>query len=316
MTDQVPKQDAGEQKGSTATARGICAPRAWVVERAVSEASGLDYEELSARAGVGRRQVDRWFLEVFGATPGQLFRDARAAHAERLLRSGLDVLSASAAAGYSGPGRLHDAMQRRRNLTPGEVRTLGGGLVLRFAFFDTPVGIVLLGATEKGLCLLSLCGVVGAARAYEEMLGDFARALRIEDAPYLAPIAEELDDYLLAKRASFDPVIDPQGTDFQRRVWEQLRRIPPGERRSYRQVAQELGDANGARAVARACATNRLSLAIPCHRVVRGDGDLAGYRWGIGWKERLLEWESGCEGGLRPPDPPASQSELFPDSSS
>ncbi len=275
----------GQQTG------GLAAVRAGVLRQADGEGP-LDYDSLCALAGTGRRQLDRRFRETFLCTPGALFREARAARAERLLRDGHDVLNAAVRAGYSGPGRLHDAMVRERGLTPGEVRVRGRGVAVRFGFFDTPLGIVLMAATARGLCALHLCAAVGAAKCLEMMRSDFANADLREDPGALQRCADQLVDWLDDRVPHFRPDLDLMGTDFQQAVWRELRRIPPGGSVTYRELARRAGRPSATRAAANACASNRVAIVVPCHRAIRSDGSLAGYRWGAEWKRRLLETES------------------------
>ncbi|MBI1289725.1 methylated-DNA--[protein]-cysteine S-methyltransferase [bacterium] len=273
--------------------------RRMIEEQVAQGVAALEYGPLLEQAGVGRRQLDRRFRETTGLTPGELFRTLRAAEAQRLLADGVDVLNAAHQSGFSGPGRLHDAMARRTGMTPGELRRLGEGVTIRFGFFGTPLGVVLLGATERGLSVLSLCAWVGAEKALEEMHHDFPRATFVEEPSHVEPFALQLVAWLERRSPSFDPELDEFGTDFQRAVWAELRRVKPGETTTYGELARRLGRPEAVRAVARACATNRVSIAIPCHRAIASDGALRGYRWGLPAKEKLLEHEDALFSGHR-----------------
>lgn len=251
----------------------------------------LDWDRIERATGRGRRQVNRAFAEAFAATPTRHFADLRAGRAEELLAQGHDVLTAAVQAGYSGPGRLHDALVARRGMTPGQARAEGAGVRIAWTVAETPLGPVAVAATERGLCLLALCSVVRAEEHLAELRRQFPRAELREDAEALREHVAALRDFLANRRDAFEPPLDASGTPFQEQVWDELRRLGPGETASYADIAARIGRPSAARAVAGACAANRIAIAIPCHRVVGSDGELRGYRWGIEWKRRLLELE-------------------------
>lgn len=167
------------------------------------------------------------------------------------------------------------------------------GIHLDFGFFDTPIGVVLLAATAQGLSCLRLCEFHGAQAQMDGMMQDYARAECVENPASLQPCADALIAFLEARAASFSPPLDILlGTAFQREVWATLQTIAPGETVTYSQLATRMGRPNAVRAVASACASNQLAIALPCHRVVGANGSLSGYRWGLAWKQRLLELEA------------------------
>jgi AraC family transcriptional regulator of adaptative response/methylated-DNA-[protein]-cysteine methyltransferase len=253
----------------------------------------LCMSRLLAIAPWSRRQMERLFRERFLTSPARYFRDCQTEAAERLLTQGHDVLSASQQSGFASPGRLHDALLMRRGLTPGEVRRRGEGVHIDYGFFDTQIGVVLLAATPRGLCSLRICQFVGAQEQLDELRRDFPKAEMGENPPAVQPYADQLVAFLDARSETFCPRLDIFfGTTFQREVWAELQRIKPGEVISYTDLAARVGCPSAVRAVANACASNHLAIAIPCHRVVRHDGSLAGYRWGTQWKRRLLDWEA------------------------
>lgn len=254
---------------------------------------GLCLEALLALAPWGRRQMERRFRERFLTSPARYFRDCQCEMAERLLSEGQDVLSASVQSGFASPGRLHDAVMARRGMTPGEVRRRGEGVPIDFGYFDTQIGIVLLGATARGLCALRLCQFTGGQFELEEMRRDFPRAEMTENAAAVQGYADQLVAFLEARSDCFAPRLDIlRGTTFQREVWAALQRLKPGEVVSYTELAARVGRPSAVRAVAGACAANHLAIAIPCHRACRADGALAGFRWGLEWKRRLLDLEA------------------------
>lgn len=253
----------------------------------------LSMDRLLALSTWSRRQTERLFRERFLTSPARYFRDCQWDKAERLLHDGHDVLSASLESGFASPGRLHDAVLTRCGMTPGEVRRRGAGVHIDYGFFDTQMGIVLLAATPRGLCSLRICQFRGAQEQLDEVAQDFARAEMVENPEPLQSYADQLVAFLEAKTDIFNPPLDILfGTTFQREVWAELRKIKPGETLSYTELAARVGNPSAVRAVASACARNGLAIAIPCHRIIRQDGSLAGYRWGLEWKQRLLELEA------------------------
>ncbi len=256
----------------------------------------LDMERLMRISIWGRRHTERLFRECYLTSPARYFRDRQAEIAERLLAGGEDVLSASMKSGFASTGRLHDAIIARYGLTPGEVRRKGEGVRIAFGFFETQLGFVLMAATERGLCMLRLCGsVITETQAQQKILelhGDYSQAVLEESPEKLQLYADQLVAYLEERSATFCPPLDIiEGTTFQREVWAELQKLKPGETVTYSQLAERIGRPSAVRAVANACGCNNVAIAIPCHRAIRKDGSLAGYRWGIEWKQRLLQIE-------------------------
>lgn len=256
----------------------------------------LDLDRWMILSPWSRRQTERKFREHYLTSPARYFRDRQTERAGTLLEQGDDVLSASTKSGFASPGRLHDAMVVRYGLTPGEVRKKGDGVTINFGFFKTPIGIVLLAATKRGLCSVMLCGAEAdkeeLASRISELQATFPRA-NIEEVPSeLQTVADQLVAFLTARSPEFCPPLDIiQGTTFQREVWMELQKLNLGETVSYSDIAERIGNPKAVRAVASAIGSNNLAIAIPCHRVVRKSGALAGYRWGLEWKKRLLELE-------------------------
>jgi AraC family transcriptional regulator of adaptative response/methylated-DNA-[protein]-cysteine methyltransferase len=244
-----------------------------------------------------RRQMERRFRERYLTSPARYFRDVQAENAEALLRSGKDVLSAAMGAGFASPGRLHDAVVARRGMTPGELRQGGAGVRIAFGFFDTPLGIVLMGRTERGLCALRLCAFTGAECELADMRAEFPQAKFVEDPTAMQADADQLVAFLDARAETFAPCLDIlRGTTLQREVWAELQRLKPGEVISYSTLAERVGHPEEIRAVTDACAINNLAIAIPCHRACHKDGRMEGVRWGTVWKQRLLELEARMAG--------------------
>lgn len=257
----------------------------------------LDWRRLQLVAHRSRRQIDRVFRARFESSPAQYMRALRTASAEQLLASGHDVLNAAVKAGFSGPGRLHDALVARRGLSPGEIRRAGAGLRVAFGVFATPIGAVLLAATQRGICCLRICTLKSPAEHLEELRETLPQAEFVEDSEATRGYAEQLVAFLERRAQDFRPELDVTGTPFQEAVWRELRKLKPGERISYGGLARRLGREGAARAVAGACARNPVAIAIPCHRVVEQGGGLGGYAWGVAQKRRLLELERPWGGG-------------------
>jgi AraC family transcriptional regulator of adaptative response/methylated-DNA-[protein]-cysteine methyltransferase len=254
----------------------------------------LDVERLMALAPWSRRQTERLFRDTYLTSPARYFRDCQWDRARQLLMDGDDVLSAATKAGFASPGRLHDAVVIRSGMTPGELRRRGAGVHVNFGFFETQIGVVLFAATKRGMSSLRLCGANPSAEQLVEEIEELASYLsnaELEENPEaIQTYANQLVAYLDARTgADFCPPLDIlEGTTFQREVWSELQKIQPGETLSYSELAQRIGKPSATRAVAQACASNQLAIAIPCHRAIRQDGTLAGYRWGLDWKQRLL----------------------------
>jgi AraC family transcriptional regulator of adaptative response/methylated-DNA-[protein]-cysteine methyltransferase len=258
----------------------------------------FDVDRFMALAAWSRRQTERRFREKYLTSPARFFRDCQWDRARQLLLDGNDVLSASTRAGFASPGRLHDAVIARAGLTPGEVRRKGAGVHVDYGFFETQIGIVLLAATRRGLSSLRLCGANPSAEQLVDVLNafvaDYPHAQLGENPSALQAYADQLVTYLDVRTAeAFSPPLDIlEGTTFQREVWAELQKVKPGETVTYQELAARVGRPEAVRAVANACACNQLAIAIPCHRAIRQDGTLAGYRWGVEWKRRLLALEA------------------------
>jgi AraC family transcriptional regulator of adaptative response/methylated-DNA-[protein]-cysteine methyltransferase len=193
-------------------------------------------------------------------------------------------------AGYSGSSRLYEKAPQQLGMTPGDYRRGARGLRVYFTFADCALGRLLVAGTERGLCMVSLGDADAALEA--ALRSEYPEAELCGEDSALGEWVYALLRHLAGQQPRLDLPLDVQATAFQRRVWEELRRIPYGATRSYSAVAASLGAPRAARAVARACATNPVALVVPCHRVVREDGGPGGYRWGLARKRALLERES------------------------
>ncbi len=237
--------------------------------------------ELARRAGLSPAHLQRAFTRATGVSPRAFLKACRLERFRRGLRRGR-VLDALADAGLGSTSRAHGAL----GMSPGAYRDEGRGEEIRYATAASPLGRLLVAATSRGLCAVSLGGTAAALRK------EFPRARLRKDVGGLRASLNLLLRHLAGRAPRIELPTDLRATAFQARVWEALRRIPYGRTRTYGEIARELGLPRGARAVARAVASNRLALVIPCHRVVRGDGVAGGFRWGPSRKRRLLAREA------------------------
>lgn len=253
----------------------------------------LTLSALSSTAGISPHQLQRAFRRVMGITPRQYADAQRMRHLKSSLRKGDDVTTALYDAGYGSSSRLYERAPSHLGMTPATYRRGGAGMQIHYTIVASPLGRLLVGATTQGISALYL----GEADvALESALRkEYPRAEIRRDtngSKNLAGWVDKVLAHLRGKEPQLDLPTDVQATAFQRRVWEELRRIPYGATRTYTEVAKSIGHPTAIRAVARACATNPVSVVVPCHRVVRQDGNLAGYRWGLARKLALLEHES------------------------
>jgi AraC family transcriptional regulator of adaptative response/methylated-DNA-[protein]-cysteine methyltransferase len=205
------------------------------------------------------------------------------------LRSRETVTRATYQAGFGSSSRVYEQAGERLGMTPGAYRNGGSQLTIGYAIAECPLGRLLMAATPNGICAVFLGDDDAELRQW--LAEEFPHAQITADRGRLKGWLDEILAHLAGQLPHLDLPLDVQATAFQMRVWQKLREIPFGQTRTYSQVAASLGRPTAMRAVARACATNPASIVIPCHRVVRADGDLGGYRWGLKRKRRLLEGE-------------------------
>lgn len=247
---------------------------------------------LAARAGYAPHHFQRMFREITGVTPRSYAEGVRGRRLSAALAEGARVAEAVAEAGFGSESRIYENTARYLGMRPGRARRGGAGEVIRIAWAESAFGPLLLGATDQGVCFL------GFGEARDSLEGDlrarFPQA-QVEAAPEeITILARNAIAFIAEPRAALELPLDLRGTIFQRRVWEALRAIPLGSTTTYSALAASMGAPKATRAVARACAQNPVSLAVPCHRVVGKDGDMTGYRWGVGCKRALLAGEKGA----------------------
>ena len=254
-----------------------------------------DLDALARHLGLGATQVQKLFKRWCGLSPKEFVQAITIDHARRLLEGSASVLDTAHEVGLSGTGRLHDLFVTHEAMTPGDVKRRGEGLDIAFGFHQTPFGEAVLLATSRGLAGLAFVDE-DKSQTRADALADMTTrwpAARYIEAPHVtAPHAAKIFDPDLwsAERPIRVIMI---GTDFEVRVWETLLRIPRGRAVTYRDIARHLGQPTASRAVGSAVGRNPISFVVPCHRVLRGDGSLGGYHWGLTRKRALIGWETG-----------------------
>jgi AraC family transcriptional regulator of adaptative response/methylated-DNA-[protein]-cysteine methyltransferase len=255
----------------------------------IREQGAPSLAELGAQFHLSPAHLQRLFKRVTGLSPRQYAEVCRLDRLKRELREGESVTDAQNEAGYSSSSRLYERAPGQLGMSPKAYQKGGAAQVIRYTIFPSAIGLVLLAATERGICALRLAD--GRDELLAVLSDEFPRATLVEDPEGLAEWAAIVANDLTGAGPLLRLPLDLQATAFQLRVWEVLRRIPAGETRTYQEVAEAIGQPTAARAAARAIATNPVALAIPCHRVIRGDGGMGGYRWGLERKRELLALE-------------------------
>lgn len=244
-------------------------------------------EDLAAELGVGRSELQRQFTRRLGVSP-KAYEQALALHRLARCAAGAETaLDAVFDAGFGANSTGYAATSETLGMTPGRLR---GAFNIGWWMGLSDLGWMLLGATRRGICWLALGNAPGAM--LEELRAAFPKANLYNDESRLYTWFEKVRDFVLLPREALDLPLDIQGTAFQSRVWRALRQIPLGETVSYSEIAERLGEPRARRVVASACAGNSIALLIPCHRVIAADGRLAGYRWGVDRKRKLLQREA------------------------
>ncbi|MGH8114295.1 MAG: methylated-DNA--[protein]-cysteine S-methyltransferase [Rhodanobacteraceae bacterium] len=265
-----------------------------ILDRAESAPSLPD---LAGRVGLSPAWLQRSFRRRFGVSPAEYVRAHRFTRFKQALREGSDITDAVYAAGFGSGSRVYEHSDRLLGMPPARYREGGAGIAIRYTTVASPLGRVLVAATERGLCAVTVGDGDEALRA--ALHKEFPRATltRIDAGrdewlgAVVARIARQFNANDRGKTLPSLPPLDVTATAFQWRVWQALTRIPIGETRSYGEIAHDIGEPAAARAVGRACGENKLALLVPCHRVVRADGTPGGWRWGAARKQTLLECE-------------------------
>jgi AraC family transcriptional regulator, regulatory protein of adaptative response / methylated-DNA-[protein]-cysteine methyltransferase len=231
-------------------------------------------------------------LQVTGLRPRDLAEALRVARFKKLLRDGKSIVDALYETGYGSTSRVYERSNAQLGMTPATYRKGGQHMKIGYSIAKSSLGKVLVAATERGVSAVYL-GEAGS-QLIEELGKEYPRAEINEAGDSFQRWVKEIVQRVEGNPPRMELPLDLQATAFQRRVWQELQRIPRGTTRTYSQVARALGRPKAVRAVARACAMNPVSIVVPCHRVIRGDGNLAGYRWGLSRKQQLLAQEAAA----------------------
>lgn len=255
----------------------------------VNAARQPELEEVAAAVGMSEFHFQRTFTRWAGISPKRFLQFLTKEHAKELLAQSENLLDTTHRVGLSSLGRLHDLFVTTEAVTPGEYKTRGAGVTIRYGIHPTPFGKCLIATTERGICHL---GFVQASEgnAVDNLVADWKEAKMIEDVRTTAPLVAPIFD--LNWRGSEAIRLHLRGTNFQIKVWEALLQIPQGTVTTYGQIATRIGQPSALRAVGTAVGHNPIAVLIPCHRVLRKDGDFGNYRYGSARKKALLGWEA------------------------
>jgi AraC family transcriptional regulator of adaptative response/methylated-DNA-[protein]-cysteine methyltransferase len=257
------------------------------IEQHLDEPITLD--RLSAAFGMSPFHLQRTFKKAVGITPRAYADSCRMKLLKQNLQTGKSVTTALYDAGYSSSSRLYERTASQLGMTPDKYRRGAVAATIRYTFADSPMGRTLVAATDKGICAIQFADTDDELA--EGLKREFPFAVRKRDDESMKAWTKTLLRQMEGHKVNSALPLDIQATAFQRRVWAHLQSMPFGTTQSYGEVAKAIGQPSAARAVARACATNPVAVAIPCHRVVREDGGMGGYRWGVQRKETLLQLE-------------------------
>jgi AraC family transcriptional regulator of adaptative response/methylated-DNA-[protein]-cysteine methyltransferase len=244
---------------------------------------------LAASSGIGRFRLQRLFRKLLGLSPRAYADAIRLQRLKTRLRKGDDVTTALYDAGYGSSSRLYERSNAHLGMTPSAYRRRGAGVEIGYTLASSPAGRLLVAGTDRGVSAVYLGDRDATLKTI--LQEEFPKALIRRNSKQLSSWVRAIVKHLAGRQPRLELPLDIRATAFQRRVWEALQRIPYGKTCSYSEIARKLRQPRAARAVARACATNPVSVVIPCHRVVREDGGLGGYRWGLARKQKLLDGE-------------------------
>lgn len=270
---------------------------------AAHDDKALNLAALGRLAGASPHHLQRTFKAVVGVTPREYAEACRLKLLKGGLRAAPSVTHAIHDAGFGSSSRVYERASTHLGMTPRQYRQGGRGMTITWAVADTPLGLLMMAATDRGLCSVQIGEdkAVMAAQLAREFPGAAIAPMKTghgkSNAAQFTAWMQALKDYLGSVSLRLDLPVDIQGTAFQMKVWRYLMRIPAGEVRSYSAVARAIGKPSAVRAVAGACARNRIAIVIPCHRVIRGDGGMGGYRWGLERKRSLIAQERAAVAG-------------------
>lgn len=258
------------------------------IERNIDSTIKLD--NLGKVVGLSAFHTQRLFRRYLGISPRQYQQARRMEQFRNKLLTNDSVTTAMYEAGFTSSSRLYETANEHLGMTPTEYRRGGKDVAIRYTIADSPLGKMLIAATDVGLCAVAFGSL--ETELEDHLASRFPASERNRDEANLGSMVKQVLAQMTEHPVALELPLDVRATAFQRRVWEALRRIPRGQTRTYSQIAQEIGQPTAVRAVARACATNPVAVVVPCHRVIGSDGTLTGYRWGVERKKKLLELES------------------------
>lgn len=272
------------------------------IRQSCQTGESLDLQELSRQVNLSPFHLQRTFKAMMGVSPKEYVEACRMEALKTQLRSRDSVTTAIYEAGFNSTSRVYERIDTRLGMTPSQYRAGGKDVNISYVSIETPLGPMLAGATDRGLCFLqfgeSTAGLLDALRK------EYPAAVVAEmERPFPEQFdrwMKSLSRYLRREQIRLDVPIDVRATAFQLKVWRYLQSIPYGEVQSYAEVANAMGNPRATRAVANACASNRIAIVIPCHRVIRANGELGGYRWGVERKRVLIDAERSCRAEQSP----------------
>jgi len=259
-------------------------------ELAQSTEDSVRFGALAAKLGTTAASLRRAFLQTTGLRPRDLSAALRLTRFKKMLRDGRSIAEAVYETGYGSTSRVYERSNAQLGMTPATYKKGGKNMKIGYSIAKSSLGRILVAATERGVSAVYLGDA--DAKLVEELREEYPRAEITAASDSFERWVKEIVQRVEGNPPRLELPLDLQATAFQRRVWQELQLIPRGSTRTYSQVAKALGKPKAVRAVARACATNPVSIVVPCHRVIRGDGSLAGYRWGLSRKQQLLAQES------------------------
>jgi AraC family transcriptional regulator of adaptative response/methylated-DNA-[protein]-cysteine methyltransferase len=285
-----------EKKGYRACRR--CAPKtesradhvARICRELADEYKSFGPDEIAQHEGIPLRRLNEIFRSVLGVTLREYLASARLEDFKQKVKSSGDVTGSIYEAGFGSSSRLYEKSDTVLGMTPASYGKGGRGATIHFGLRKTPLGQVLVATTERGICTISFGD--DAAKLEAALREEFHAAEVLRDDDKVTSYLDAVGDHLAGNRFLTSIPIDIHATAFQAKVWQLLRETKPGETLTYSGLAEKMGSPNSTRAVARACASNRVALAIPCHRVVAASGEISGYRWGVERKRKILEREA------------------------
>lgn len=298
--------EAAEQAGFRACLRcqprraRIMDPQVELVQRVCrlldsNETESLTLADLATQSGVSQFHLQRTFKRVMGISPRQYLAARKMDNFKTLVRKGESVTTSLYESGFNSSSRLYEHAAEELGMTPATYSRGGRGMNISYTITASPMGRLLVAVTERGVCAVRMAD--SNAELETDLREEFPNAELKRDDSALRESVQKILNHLEKNEPRLDLPLDIKATAFQRQVWEHLRAIPYGETVSYGDVAKALGKPGAVRAVGRACATNPVALVIPCHRVVREDKTLGGYRWGLDRKKKLLEHERRARKG-------------------